>query len=250
MSSVLETRDLHLAFGALTVTDGVSIRLEAGARHALIGPNGAGKTTLVNLLTGVYAPSSGLVLLDGVDITRMDQTERARRGIARTFQINALFPNLTVLDTVALAVAERLRLGWRMWRAANRYRAVREECLAILDRLGIADEAMREVKHLAYGQQRLVEIAVALGSQPRVLLLDEPAAGVPSLESGRILEVLAELPADIAILMIEHDMDLVSRFADRITVLVAGGVLREGAPADVMADPRVRAVYLGEARDG
>lgn len=247
---VLETRDLSRSFGALAVTQQVSLKLETGARHALIGPNGAGKTTLVNLLTGVLAPSGGSVHLDGVDITQLTQADRVRRGIARTFQITSLFRNLSVIDTVALSVAERARIGWRMWRSARSHGDIRAESLALLDRLGIADEASRRVADLAYGKQRLVEIAVALAQQPRVLLLDEPAAGVPSVESGRILEVLAELPAEIAILMIEHDMDLVSRFADRITVLVAGAVLTEGAPRAVLGDERVRAVYLGEAAHG
>lgn len=246
-AAILETRNLSKAFGALAVTSHVSLTLEKGARHALIGPNGAGKTTLINLLTGVLHPSSGEVLLDGAPITRLTQAERVKRGIARTFQITSLFRNLTVLDTVALAVAERSGVGWRMWRAARSFASIRQECLAILDRLGIADEATRRVADLAYGKQRLVEIAVALGLNPRILLLDEPAAGVPSMESGRILEVLAGLPADITILMIEHDMDLVVKFADRITVLVAGSVLMEGRPDEVLDDPRVRAVYLGEA---
>lgn len=250
MAPVLETRDLTKSFGALAVTQQVSLKLEVGARHALIGPNGAGKTTLVNLLTGVLAPSGGSVLLDGTDITGLTQAERVRRGIARTFQITSLFRNLSVLDTVALSVAERARIGWRMWRSARGHADIREESMALLDRLGIADEARRRVADLAYGKQRLVEIAVALAQKPRVLLLDEPAAGVPAVESGRILEVLAELPPDIAILMIEHDMDLVSRFANRITVLVAGAVLTEGAPRSVLEDERVRAVYLGEAAHG
>ncbi len=250
MTALLETRDLTKSFGALPVTQQVSLSLQVGARHALIGPNGAGKTTLINLLTGVLPPSGGSVHLDGVDITQLPQAERVRRGIARTFQITSLFRNLSVLDTVALSVAERARIGWRMWRSARSHADIRAESLALLDRLGLADEASRRVADLAYGKQRLVEIAVALAQKPRVLLLDEPAAGVPSVESGRILEVLAELPSDIAILMIEHDMDLVSRFANRITVLVAGAVLTEGAPRAVLEDERVRAVYLGEAAHG
>lgn len=250
MTPVLETRALTKSFGALAVTQQVTLSLQVGARHALIGPNGAGKTTLVNLLTGVLAPSGGSVLLDGTDITALTQAQRVRRGIARTFQITSLFRNLPVLDTVALSVAERSGIGWRMWRSARSHADIHAESLALLDQLGIADEAARRVADLAYGKQRLVEIAVALAQKPRVLLLDEPAAGVPSVESGRILEVLAELPAEIAILMIEHDMDLVSRFADRITVLVAGAVLTEGAPRAVLEDERVRAVYLGEAAHG
>jgi ABC-type branched-subunit amino acid transport system ATPase component len=249
-TAVLETRDLTKSFGALAVTSHVSLSLPRGARHALIGPNGAGKTTLINLITGVLAPSSGDVLIDGVPITALSPATRVKRGIARTFQITSLFRNFTVLDTVALSVAERMGIGWHMWRSARSHGAVRAECMALLDRLGLADEAGKRVADLAYGKQRLVEIAVALGLRPRVLLLDEPAAGVPSMESGRILEVLAELPDDITILMIEHDMDLVARFAERITVLVAGSVLMEGTPQTVLADERVRAVYLGEAAHG
>jgi len=244
--SVLETRALCKSFGALPVAANIHFRLEPGARHALIGPNGAGKTTFVNMLTGRLAPSSGRIYLGGQDITRLLPEERVRQGLGRTFQINALFRELTVLDNVALGVAERLGVAWRMLRPAGRYRGVREEVMEVLDRLGLADEAGKRVNDLPYGKQRLVEIAIALGLKPKVLLLDEPAAGVPSLESGRVLEVLEHLPAHIAILIIEHDMDMVFRFARRITVLVQGEVLCEGAPAEIASDRRVQEVYLGE----
>ena len=250
MTAVLETRALMKSFGALVVTDQVSLSLPKGARHALIGPNGAGKTTLINQLTGVLRPESGSVLLDGVDVTGIGQAERVRRGVIRTFQITSLFRALPVLDNVALAIAERQGIGWQLWRPARAYRAIREEAQTILESLGLGDRSGVRVADLAYGQQRLVEIAIALGLKPRVLLLDEPAAGVPSMESGRILDVLASLPADIAMLIIEHDMELVQRFADRITVLEAGAVLTEGSPSEVMADARVRAVYLGEGAHG
>ncbi len=246
MSPALETRDLCKSFGALTVADHINFRLEAGARHALIGPNGAGKTTFVNMLTGVHAPTSGAIFLEGDDVTRLAQERRVKRGIGRTFQINTLFRSLPVLDNVALGVAERRGVAGRMWRAAGHYGAIKDECLALLRTLGIADDALVAVNDLPYGKQRLVEIAIALGMKPRVLLLDEPAAGVPSHESGRIVEVLHSLPSEIAILIIEHDMDLVFRFARRITVLAAGAVLMEGSPDEVAHDQRVRDVYLGE----
>ena len=246
MSLVLETRGLCKSFGALTVAANIDFKLEAGARHALIGPNGAGKTTFVNLLTGRLAPSSGSILLAGEDVTGLTQSGRVKRGLGRTFQINTLFGNMSVLDNVALGVAERLGSAGRLWKPASTFAAVREEALRLLAMLGIAEEAGRTVQDLPYGKQRLVEIAIALGLQPRVLLLDEPAAGVPSLESGRILEALDSLPREIAILIIEHDMDLVFRFAKRITVLVQGEVLCEGTPDEIANDVRVRQVYLGE----
>ena len=243
---MLETRKLSKNFGALTVADNIDFKLETGARHALIGPNGAGKTTFVNMLTGALAPSSGRIFLGGEDVTAVAQAKRVRRGIGRTFQINSLFRSLSVLDNVALAIAERQGIAGRMWRAANSYDNVKTEAMELLGTLGLAQDAGRRISDLPYGKQRLVEIAIALGMRPRVLLLDEPAAGVPSLESHRILEVLGALPAEIAILIIEHDMDLVFRFAQRITVLAAGAVLMEGSPQEVAADQRVKQVYLGE----
>ena len=248
MTPVLETRGLCKSFGALTVADNIQFRLDAGARHALIGPNGAGKTTFVNMLTGRLVPSSGQVLLGGEDITRLGQAARVKRGIGRTFQINMLFRNMSVLDNVALGVAERHGMGGRLWRPARAYERVRNEAHDLLVMLGLEDDAGGRVGDLPYGKQRLVEIAIALGLQPRVLLLDEPAAGVPSLESGHILQALDRLPGNIAILIIEHDMDLVFRFAQRITVLVQGGVLVEGTPSEISGDPRVQEVYLGEQR--
>jgi len=246
VSVALETRALCKSFGALTVADNIEFRLEAGARHALIGPNGAGKTTFINMLTGRLAPTTGSISLGGEDITRLAQEARVKRGLGRTFQINTLFRDLSVLDNVALGVAERLGVAGRMWRPASAYRAVRDEAMALLESLGLAGDAGQRVLDLPYGKQRLVEIAIALGLKPKVLLLDEPAAGVPSVESERILEVLDRLPAEIAILIIEHDMDLVFRFAKRITVLVQGQVLVEGTPAEIAADRRVHEVYLGE----
>ncbi len=249
MSAVLETRQLCKSFGALTVAEKIDFRLEAGARHALIGPNGAGKTTFVNMLTGSLAPTSGQIFLAGQDVTRVPQSGRVKQGLGRTFQINTLFRNMSVMDNVALGVAERHGVAGNMWRPAAAHRAVRDEALALLDTLGIADDAGKRVIDLPYGKQRLVEIAIALGLQPKVLLLDEPAAGVPSMESERILQALDTMPKDIAILIIEHDMDLVFRFAKRITVLVQGEVLCEGTPEEIAADKRVHQVYLGEQND-
>jgi ABC-type branched-subunit amino acid transport system ATPase component len=246
MSPVLETRALCKSFGALRVAQEINFTLHAGARHALIGPNGAGKTTLVNMLMGGLPPSSGSILLGGEDVTRQSQRQRVKRGLARTYQINSLFRNLSVLDNVALAVAERHGVAWGLFRAASGYQGVIEESMQVLQSLGLGDDARQPLISIPYGKQRLLEIAIALAMRPKVLLLDEPAAGIPSLESHRVLEVLATLPADIAILIIEHDMDLVFRFARRITVLAQGAVLMEGDPVEVARDPRVRQVYLGE----
>jgi ABC-type branched-subunit amino acid transport system ATPase component len=250
VSAVLETRKLCKRFGALTVAENIDFRLEAGARHALIGPNGAGKTTFVNMLTGRLAPSSGQILLGGDDITDARQAARVKRGLGRTFQINTLFRSLPVLDNVALGVAERSGVAGRLWRPASAFRAIRDESMELLATLGLARDAATPVLDLPYGKQRLVEIAIALGLKPKVLLLDEPAAGVPSVESERILRALDTLPADIAILIIEHDMDLVFRFARRITVLVQGEVLVEGTPAEISGNRRVHEVYLGEQHHG
>ena len=249
MSSVLETRGLCKSFGALTVAEQINFRLEPGTRHALIGPNGAGKTTFVNLLTGRLAPTSGQVFIGGQDVTALPQAERVRRGLGRTFQINTLFKKMTVLDNVALGVAERLQVADQIWQPARALKAVRDESMALLELLGISADAGLRITDLPYGKQRLVEIAIALGLQPKVLLLDEPAAGVPSMESDRILQALDALPTDMAILIIEHDMDLVFRFAKRITVLVQGEVLCEGSPQEIAADKRVHQVYLGEQHD-
>ncbi len=247
MAAVLETRKLCKSFGALTVAENIDFRLEAGARHALIGPNGAGKTTFVNMLMGALAPSSGTILLGGEDVTRAPQSARVRRGLGRTFQVTTLFRNLPVLDNVALGIAERQGTATRLWKPAARHQEIRDESMAHLAALGLADDASTRVADLPYGKQRLVEIAIALGLMPKVLLLDEPAAGVPSHESGLILRNLEKLPGDIAILIIEHDMDLVFRFARRITVLVQGVVLIEGTPEEIARDKRVHDVYLGEA---
>jgi branched-chain amino acid transport system ATP-binding protein len=241
----LETRGLSKSFGALVVARDIDFRLPVGARHALIGPNGAGKTTFINLVTGRLAPSAGQILLGGIDVTALSPEKRVKRGIGRTFQITALFPGLSVLENVLLAVSERHGAAGDMLRFAGSRRDLVIESEALLERLGLADHAARAVRELPYGQQRLVEIAIALGLDPKVLLLDEPAAGVPSAETGLILDIVENLDRDIAVLIIEHDMDLVFRLAERITVMVQGAILVEGTPQEIAADPRVRAVYLG-----
>jgi branched-chain amino acid transport system ATP-binding protein len=246
LSAVLETRNLHKRFGGIAATQNVSLTLERGARQALIGPNGAGKTTLVNLLTGMLDPTAGTILLEGDDITRLAAHRRVQRGLGRTFQINQLFDTLTPLQTLALVIAQREGAGSHMLVPLGRHAAFTSEARKLLDSLHLADSADRRVGVLPYGKRRLLEIAIALASRPRVLLLDEPIAGVPAAESREILDTLAGLPSDVTVLLIEHDMDVVFRFAKRISVLVNGALLAEG-PAEVIArDPRVKAVYLGE----
>ena len=244
---LLETRNLSRSFGALAAARNIDFRLEASARHALIGPNGAGKTTFVNLLTGVLPPSSGAVLLKGRDITRVAQSERVKLGIARTFQINRLFRGLSVLENVYLPVAERVGAATSMWTPAGLRRDVVDESMHLLETLRLADDARRRISELPYGRQRLVELAIALGLRPEVLLLDEPAAGVPSAESHIILDALDALPERIGVLIIDHDMDLVFRFAKKISVLVRGAMFAEGTPKEIGSNPDVRAVYLGQA---
>jgi branched-chain amino acid transport system ATP-binding protein len=248
--AALETRGLVRRFGGLLATDNVSLRLEPGARHALIGPNGAGKTTLVNLLTGILKPTAGAVLLEGRDVSALSANARVRRGLCRTFQINQLFPEMTPAESLCLAVGERLGRGGSWLGLAGADRAIVGEVEDLLRRFDLLDVLDQPTSKLAYGKQRLLEIALALARRPRVLLLDEPAAGVPEGERADILAALAALPADVTILLIEHDMDLVFRFATRISVLVAGRLLMEGSPAEVVADPRVREVYLGADAHG
>jgi branched-chain amino acid transport system ATP-binding protein len=244
---VLRTRDLRKHFGGIVATNDVSIAIEHGARHALIGPNGAGKTTLVNLLTGVLAPSAGSIELNGEDITTMAPHRRVGRGLVRTFQINQLFGDFTPLETIALVIAQRDGVGARFWRPLARHEAIVLEAAALLERFHLADVLDRRTVELPYGKRRLLEIATAVASRPKVLLLDEPMAGVPTGESTEILDTLAALPADVTVVLIEHDMDLVFRFATRMSVLVNGALLVEGTTDEIARDPRVKAVYLGEA---
>ena len=250
IAPALEARGLARNFGALIATDDVSFAIQPGARQALIGPNGAGKTTLINLLTGVIRPTAGQVLLQGRDVTGLPSSARVRMGLTRTFQINQLFPDLTPAESLALAISERNGFGADLWRVAGNQPAIVAEIEDLLTRFGLEAELDQPTRKLPYGKQRLLEIALALAARPRVLLLDEPAAGVPEEERQDILAALAALPADVAILLIEHDMDLVFSFASRISVLVAGRLLTEGAPEEIAADERVRAVYLGEDAHG
>jgi branched-chain amino acid transport system ATP-binding protein len=243
---LLETRALARSFGSLAAVENVDLRLEAGARHALIGPNGAGKTTLLNLLTGVLRPTSGRVMLKGRDITGIAEAQRVKLGIARTFQINRLFRGLTVLENVWIAIAERAGVAPRMFRPVGAHRAVLDEAMSLLCALKLERDAGRRILELPYGRQRLVEIGIALGLKPEVLLLDEPAAGVASAESHIILDAIAGLPPHLAVLIIEHDMDVVFRFAMHITVMMGGKVFAEGTPGEIAASPEVRAVYLGQ----
>jgi ABC-type branched-subunit amino acid transport system ATPase component len=245
--ALLEARGIGKRFGALAAASDINFRLDTGARQALIGPNGAGKTTFINLLTGVLAPTEGKVLLNGDDITGMAQSLRVKRGIARTFQINRLFRGLSVLENVYIPVSEQLGAAPRMFRPAGLRKDVIDAAMNLLEMLKLQDVAGNKISELPYGRQRLVEIAIALGLAPKVLLLDEPAAGVPSAETHIILDAIARLPKDIAVLIIEHDMDLVFRFAERITVLVGGRIFAEGTPKEIGTNPDVRAVYLGQA---
>jgi ABC-type branched-subunit amino acid transport system ATPase component len=251
MTPALETRGLDKQFGGLKVTRDLSLKIAQGARHALIGPNGAGKTTVINLLTGVLKPNSGRILLEGNDITDLTVHARVLRGLSRTFQINQLYPDLTPIETIGLAVSERLGRGGDWWRVMGTRDDVNAEIAENLERFRLTDVMNEVTATLPYGKQRLLEIAVAIATKPRVLLLDEPAAGVPESERHDILAAVAHLPRDVTVLLIEHDMDLVFSFADRISVLVNGAMLVEGAPDEVARDPRVKAVYLGEAaQDG
>jgi len=246
MNVALETSGLSKRFGGISATSNVALRIERGARHALIGPNGAGKTTLINLLTGVLRPDAGSVLLEGREVTHLAPHRRVRLGLARTFQINQLFGALTPLETIGLAVSERLGRGHDWWRVAGGKSNVDESIVSTLESFHLTDVMHEPVSKLPYGKQRLLEIALAIASRPRVLLLDEPAAGVPEDERHGILSVVAALPAEVTVLFIEHDMDLVFSFAQRISVMVNGALFAEGTPAEIAADARVKSVYLGE----
>ncbi|MBN8966229.1 MAG: ABC transporter ATP-binding protein [Rhizobiales bacterium] len=245
--TMLATRGLDKSFGSLVVARDITIALPQGVRYALIGPNGAGKTTLINLITGMLRSDRGQIVLGGEDITALGPEERVRRGLVRTFQINSLFPHLTPLEAVTLTICERERYARTWWRNTTEYRAAVEEAYAVLSSLSLGPVCYRATRELAYGQQRLLEIALALATKPKVLLLDEPAAGVPREDSSELFTAIDNLSKDITILFIEHDMELVFRLASRIIVMVGGGILLEGTPAEIAADPRVREVYLGGA---
>jgi branched-chain amino acid transport system ATP-binding protein len=242
----LQTDGLAISFGGIRAVNNVSLRLEEGARHALIGPNGAGKTTFINLLSGVLRPNEGRILLGGEDVTALAPYRRVARGLARTFQINQLFPDLTPLETIGLAVSQQQGGGADWWRTAGSEPEIDARIGDILERFHLGDVMHEKTLRLPYGKQRLVEIALAIACRPRVLLLDEPAAGVPEDERHEILASVASLPKDVSVLFIEHDMDLVFSFAERISVLVNGALFTEGTPDEIARDPRVKAVYLGE----
>lgn len=249
MDYALQTKNLCKNFGGFVATNDVNLNVQRGARHALIGPNGAGKTTLINLLTGFLPCSKGQVFLQGGEITSMRQHKRARAGLVRTFQINQLFGEMTVLESVAMVISERCGLGWQFWRPASSYNAVIDEAMGVLELLHLSEVAHQRSANLPYGKQRLVEIGLALAMKPQVLLLDEPAAGVPTGESRELFETIAGLPRNVTVVLVEHDMDLVFRFADRITVLVNGAILVEDTPEVIAAHPLVKQVYLGNTDD-
>jgi branched-chain amino acid transport system ATP-binding protein len=246
----LSTRGLDKSFGSLVVANNIELNLPQGARYALIGPNGAGKTTLINLITGMLKPDRGQIFLGNDDITAIEPQRRVVRGLVRTFQINTLFPHLNALEAVTLAVCERRGYAGTWWRSLPAYGDAIEEAYAILLSLQLGAHCYRPTRELAYGQQRLLEIALALATRPKVLLLDEPAAGVPQGESAELFAVIAELSRDISVLFIEHDMNVVFKFANRIIVMVGGRILVEGAPQEIAADARVREVYLGSRHHG
>jgi branched-chain amino acid transport system ATP-binding protein len=246
--TVLSALGLVKRFGGIAATDKVTLNLAKGARHALIGPNGAGKTTLINLLTGVLDPTEGRIELEGQDITRLAPHQRVRRGLVRTFQINQLFDSLSPIQTLALTVSQHQGLGAKWWQPLGARKAVAERCDRLLEQFRLTGVIDQPTRVLPYGKRRLLEIAIALACEPRVLLLDEPVAGVPAGEREELLHTIATLPADVSVLLIEHDMDLVFSFATRMTVLVNGAVLTEGTPQEISSDERVRAVYLGEGQ--
>jgi len=246
---VLQTQGLVKRFGGITATDHVTLNIAQGARHALIGPNGAGKTTLINLMTGVLPATEGRIVLEGQDITELAPHQRVRRGLVRTFQINQLFNSMTPLETLAMVVSQHRGLGGRWWQALGRDTSVVVRCEQLLAQFRLTDVMNQRTEFLAYGKRRLLEMAIALACEPRVLLLDEPVAGVPAGEREELLQTVSALPADVSVVLIEHDMDLVFEFANRITVLVNGAVLTEGAPQEIAHDPQVKAVYLGHGED-
>ena len=250
MTAILRTEGLTHRWGSYEALSDVTLEFAPGARHAIIGPNGAGKTTLINLVAGELAPTSGKVFLAGHDVTSAPTHQRVSHGLVRTFQVTRLFPRLTVFESVMLAICERTGAAWHWWRSTPRHQAEHAEAVALLSSLRLESDATTPASDLPYGKQRLLEMALALATKPKVLLLDEPAAGLPREASVEAFAVLDELPRDVTVILVEHDMDLVFRFAERIAVLAAGRVLMEGTPAEVAADARVREVYLGEARPG
>jgi ABC-type branched-subunit amino acid transport system ATPase component len=248
--AVLSTRALAKSFGSLVVAQDIALELPQGVRYALIGPNGAGKTTLINLITGMLRPDSGSIFLGGEEITSLEPDARVKRGLARTFQINTLFASLSALEAVTLAVCERRGEAGTWWRNLPSCREAIDEAYGILVSLKLGADCTRPTRELAYGRQRLLEIALALATRPKVLLLDEPAAGVPKDESADLFEAISGLASELTVLFIEHDMNVVFRFASRIIVMVGGRILVEGTPGEIARNPEVRTVYLGKAVHG
>lgn len=249
MTQGLQVKNLNKNFGGIVVADNINFSLAPGARTALIGPNGAGKTTFANLMTGILQPSSGEIRMDGVEINGLGEAARVKAGIAKTFQITTLFQDLTVRENIRLPILERdsKALFWR--RRAESWPEVEDEVDKQLTSFNLYNLADRKVSDLSYGQQRLVEMAMTLVLKPRILILDEPGAGVPSSDSHLITDAIDQLPDQLAVLIIEHDMKLVFKVAQSIVVLVNGSILTEGSPAEIAEDPRVRELYLGGHHD-
>ena len=247
MPSALEVRGLSKRFGSLEVARNVSLRLEEGARCALIGPNGAGKTTLINLIGGRVKPSAGEIWIGGRDVTAMSEAARVKAGVGRTFQITSLFRQLTIEENLALAVAEHLAVAGCLRPSRAARPRVDARVAEILELLRLEHEPQRPVEVLPYGVQRMVELGIALALEPKILLLDEPAAGVPRADVGIIFDAIEKLPPSMAVLLIEHDIDVVFRFARRVVVLVSGEILVEGTPSQISEDAQVRALYLGDS---
>jgi branched-chain amino acid transport system ATP-binding protein len=243
--SVLRTDRLRRTFGSLVVTNDVDLAVEAGERHVIIGPNGAGKTSLINQIGGQLAPSGGRIFVKDADITGWPPNRVSRMGVARTFQRNNLFQNLSVIENLRLAVEARRGRPLDFFRPVARQRALIGRAEELMARVHLAGDGARLARNLSYGEQRQLEIGIALAGEPDLLLLDEPTSGMSPAETARMIELIASLPRSLSILMIEHDMKVVFTLADRITVLYYGEVLATGAPADIQSSTRVREVYLG-----
>lgn len=243
---LLQVKDLVKNFGALRATDHVTLDVFPGEVHALIGPNGAGKTSLVAQLSGHLHSDSGQIVFDGHDVTALPTHERVHRGLARSFQITRLFKSFTVLDNVALSVQARSGNSFSLWRPVRSEKALTDAAMAVLQELGLQDRAHDQASELSHGEQRILELGLAVATQPKLLLLDEPMAGAGPVESERILQLIQKMRIKVAILLIEHDMDAVFRLADRISVLVNGAVIATGTPQAIRHNPQVIAAYLGE----
>jgi branched-chain amino acid transport system ATP-binding protein len=244
---ILDIERLRRAFGSLVVTDDVNLAIAAGERHVIIGPNGAGKTSLINQIGGQLAPSSGRIMLKGRDIAGLSPNRISRMGVARTFQRNNLFHNLSVIENLRLALSVKFGNPLDCFRVADRDAALIDRAHHLMQQVHLGDDGARIARNLSYGEQRQLEIGVALAGEPELLLLDEPTSGMSPAETGRMIELIASLPRSLSLLMIEHDMQVVFSVADRITVLYYGKVLASGLPAEIQANDRVREVYLGMA---